>query len=93
MLGDDRSAKDESFSQGLLEYAQYTRPATFQDERVPEVLLSGDHGSVSAWRRRSSIERTARWRPDLLEGAELNEDEWGLVHETLGRRDCEAADV
>lgn len=93
VLGDERSAKDESFSQGLLEYAQYTRPATFQGERVPEVLLSGDHGAVSAWRRRSSIERTARWRPDLLEGAELSEDEWSLVHETLGQRDCEATDV
>ena len=92
-LGDEMSSKDESFSEGLLEYAQYTRPATFQGERVPEVLLSGDHGAVSAWRRRSSIERTARWRPDLLEKAELSEDEWSLVHETLGQRDCEATDV
>ena len=78
-LGDEMSARDESFSQGLLEYAQYTRPATFRGMSVPDVLLSGDHAAVDRWRRRSSVERTARLRPDLLEGAGLTPAEWDHV--------------
>lgn len=74
-LGDDMSARDESFSQGLLEYAQYTRPAEYRGMPVPEVLLSGDHGAVDRWRRESSLVRTALWRPDLLDAAELTDDE------------------
>ena len=74
-LGDEMSARDESFSDGLLEYAQYTRPADFEGRRVPDVLLSGDHAAVDAWRRRSAVERTALWRPDLLEAADLTEEE------------------
>ena len=58
-LGDAMSAKDESFSDGLLEYAQYTRPASYRGMDVPEVLLGGDHAKVDAWRRRSAVERTA----------------------------------
>ncbi len=80
-LGDDMSAVDESFSAegGLLEYAQYTRPATYRGMAVPDVLLSGDHARVASWRRRSALERTARWRPDLLERAPLTEEERKLV--------------
>lgn len=79
-LGDERSAEDESFSSaGLLEYAQYTRPASYRGMEVPEVLLSGDHARVDAWRRRSAIERTARWRPDLLAAAELTTEERDLA--------------
>lgn len=82
-LGDDMSARDESFSEGLLEYAQYTRPASFEGREVPQVLLSGDHARIAAWRRASAIERTAMWRPDLLEDASLSEEEreraWRLV--------------
>lgn len=74
-LGDQMSAQDESFSDGLLEYAQYTRPANFEGRCVPEVLLSGDHAKIAAWRRQSAVERTARWRPDLLEGAALSDAE------------------
>lgn len=74
-LGDEMSAQDESFSDGLLEYAQYTRPADFEGRRVPEVLLSGDHARIAAWRRQSAVERTALWRPDLLEGVALTEAE------------------
>ena len=74
-LGDDMSAKDESFSSGLLEYAQYTRPADFRGMRVPDVLLSGDHAAVDRWRRESALERTVRWRPDLLDSADLTEAE------------------
>lgn len=76
VLGDAMSPVDESFgAPGLLEYAQYTRPADFEGRAVPEVLLSGDHGAVAAWRRRNAIERTARLRPDLLAGADLTDDE------------------
>lgn len=78
-LGDEMSAQDESFSDGLLEYAQYTRPADFEGRRVPEVLLSGDHAKIAAWRRHSAVERTALWRPDLLDGAKLSEAERELA--------------
>lgn len=84
-LGDAMSAKDESFSDGLLEYAQYTRPASYRGMDVPEVLLGGDHAKVDAWRRRSAVERTARWRPDLIEGADLTPDELALARAVMGR--------
>lgn len=65
-LGDEDSAKDDSFSDGLLEYPHYTRPETFRDMKVPEILLSGDHAKIAEWRRQQSLERTKKWRPDLL---------------------------
>lgn len=74
-LGDEMSSVDESFSSGLLEYAQYTRPANYEGRCVPEVLLSGDHAKVDAWRRRDAIERTARLRPDLIASAQLTDEE------------------
>ena len=78
-LGDDQSSVDESFATGagggLLEYAQYTRPAEVEGMGVPEVLLSGDHAKVAAWRRQNAIERTCRWRPDLIPDAGLSDDE------------------
>lgn len=70
-LGDEASAVDESFSSGLLEYAQYTRPAVADGMGVPEVLLSGDHARVDRWRRADAIRRTCDRRPELLEGADL----------------------
>jgi tRNA (guanine37-N1)-methyltransferase len=67
VLGNEDSAADESFSAGLLEYPQYTRPAVFRGWEVPAVLRSGDHGAVAAWRRSQALLRTAAQRPDLLE--------------------------
>ena len=67
VLGDEDSAKDDSFSAGLLEYPQYTRPEVFRDMKVPDILLSGDHGKIAKWRRQQALERTKKWRPDLLE--------------------------
>jgi len=67
-LGDEDSAKDDSFSEGLLEYPQYTRPEVFRGMKVPDILLSGDHAKIAQWRRQQSIERTKKHRPDLLEG-------------------------
>jgi tRNA (guanine37-N1)-methyltransferase len=67
VLGDDESSVDESFSDGLLEYPQYTRPAEFRGMSVPEVLLSGDHASIERWRREQARLRTVERRPDLLQ--------------------------
>ena len=66
-LGDDASSADESFSDGLLEYPQYTRPAEFRGWTVPETLLSGDHAAIAGWRRKRALQRTAERRSDLWE--------------------------
>ncbi len=66
VLGDDESSHDESFSHGLLEYPQYTRPAEFRGMKVPEVLLSGNHAEIEKWRREQAKLRTKKQRPDLL---------------------------
>ena len=70
---EDASTEDESFSQGLLEYPQWTRPPEFRGVSVPEVLVSGDHGAVDAWRHEQAFERTRRNRPDLLSEVELED--------------------
>ena len=76
VLGSAESAVDESFSEsGLLEYPQYTRPRVFEGEEVPSVLLNGDHAKIAAWRRKQSVLRTARLRPDLLKNAALTDAE------------------
>lgn len=75
VLGNADSAKDDSFSTGLLEYPQYTRPADFRGWKVPEVLLSGHHAAIERWRREESIKRTLARRPDLLEHAPLTDEE------------------
>jgi len=64
-LGDEESSRDESFSRGLLEYPQYTRPAEFRGMKVPDVLLSGNHAQIEQWRREQSEQRTLERRPDL----------------------------
>ena len=66
VLGKAESSVEESFENGLLEYPHYTRPAAFLGRTVPEVLLSGHHGNVAAWRREQSLMRTREKRPDLL---------------------------
>ncbi|HUA94244.1 MAG TPA: tRNA (guanosine(37)-N1)-methyltransferase TrmD [Acidimicrobiales bacterium] len=65
-LGNDLSSDDESFADGLLEYPQYTRPASFRGWEVPEILRSGDHGRVARWRRAQALRRTLERRPDLV---------------------------
>jgi len=72
-LGDEDSAKDDSFSSGLLEYPQYTRPEDFRGMKVPEILLSGDHAKIAQWRRQQALERTRQWRPDLLDAGDSGE--------------------
>ncbi|MBI5772965.1 MAG: tRNA (guanosine(37)-N1)-methyltransferase TrmD [Verrucomicrobia bacterium] len=66
-LGDDESARDESFSHGLLEYPHYTRPAEFRGMKVPDVLLSGNHAEIEKWRREQAKQKTKTRRPDLME--------------------------
>ena len=65
-LGDEDSPKDDSFSNGLLEYPQYTRPEVFRDMKVPDILLSGDHAKIENWRKLQALERTKKQRPDLI---------------------------
>lgn len=71
----NESTEEESFSSGLLEYPQYTRPEIFEGEKVPEVLLSGHHKNIEKWRRLESLKITLKKRPDLLENIELSEEE------------------
>ncbi|HPF86616.1 MAG TPA: tRNA (guanosine(37)-N1)-methyltransferase TrmD [Candidatus Limiplasma sp.] len=70
VLGSEQSAQDESFSGSLLEYPQYTRPREYRGLEVPEVLLSGNHAEIAAWRREQALEITKQRRPDLLDGKE-----------------------
>ncbi len=67
VLGDDESSHDESFSAGLLEYPQYTRPAEFRGMKVPDMLLSGNHAEIEKWRREQARQRTQQRRPDMLQ--------------------------
>lgn len=89
VLGDPDGALDDSHASGLLEYPHYTRPPEFRGWRVPEVLLSGDHGRIARWRREQALLRTWRRRPDLLESAPLTEQDRKFLHklETQGPTD------
>ncbi|MBL8157697.1 MAG: tRNA (guanosine(37)-N1)-methyltransferase TrmD, partial [Anaerolineae bacterium] len=79
VLGDPTGAEDDSFAMGLLEYPHYTRPAEYRGWRVPDILVSGDHGKVARWRRQQALLRTRRRRPDLLERAPLSKDDRKLL--------------
>lgn len=84
VLGDATSAAHDTFEDGLLEYPQYTRPAEFEGEKVPEVLLSGDHGAIARWRRREQLKRTLQRRPDLLDRIELSPADRETLQELMG---------
>ena len=86
-VGSIESTQDDTFSTGLLQFPQYTRPALHEGRGVPEVLLSGNHGEIERWRRRESLRRTALRRPDLLENADLSEEERAFVAVLLEERD------
>jgi tRNA (guanine37-N1)-methyltransferase len=81
VLGGEKSNLEDSFEEGLLEYPHYTRPRIFQNEEVPEVLLSGDHEKIRKWRRAEAIRRTLLKRPDLLEKKEWNREDKKLLAE------------
>ncbi len=81
VLGNTSSAETDSFADGLLEFPQYTRPADYQGMRVPDILLSGDHGKIACWRREQQLVRTLQRRPDLLETAELSKQDIELIEQ------------
>ena len=85
-LHNDVSAEFESFQDNLLEYPQYSRPEVWHGKRVPEVLLSGHHANVEKWRRKQSVIRTAKLRPDLLRKAELTKEERAIAEDIEGQR-------
>ncbi len=82
-LGDPESVTQDSFEEGLLDYPQYTRPEEVDGEKVPTVLLSGDHEEIRRWRVKQSLGRTFERRPDLLEKKDLGEEEKKLLDEYL----------
>ena len=75
VLGCAQSAEEDSFTKGLLDFPQYTRPEEFKEKRVPPVLLSGDHGAIRRWRRREALVRTLERRPDLIQEEALSDEE------------------
>ncbi|MFZ0371228.1 MAG: tRNA (guanosine(37)-N1)-methyltransferase TrmD [Halobacillus sp.] len=81
VLGNEQSAPEDSFSNGLLEHPHYTRPADFRGEKVPEVLLSGNHAKIDEWRHYQSLRRTYERRPDLLTNRKLSEKEQKWINE------------
>jgi tRNA (guanine37-N1)-methyltransferase len=80
-LNDDRSAEEDSFSDGLLDWPHYTRPEEWNGFRVPEVLMSGNHAAIARWRRKQALGRTWERRPDLLEGRALSAEDEKLLAE------------
>jgi tRNA (guanine37-N1)-methyltransferase len=91
VLGNRDSADGDSYSDGLLEYPQYTRPADFEGMSVPDVLLSGNHAAIAAWRRRQQILRTWLRRPELLETACLSDEERLVLREVQRQTDEDCA--
>lgn len=79
VIGNVGSLSEESFSGGLLEYPQYTRPAEFRGLKVPQILLSGDHAAIAQWRREQALRRTMQLRPELIESADLTAEEEELI--------------
>ena len=87
VLGDEESAYRDSFGDGLLDHPHYTRPAEFLGRGVPDVLLSGNHAEIAAWRRRESLKATLRKRPDLLETADLSDEDREILEELRRERE------
>lgn len=83
VLGNEDSLKEESFAQGLLEYPQYTRPAEFQGMKVPDILISGNHGLIARWRRQQALQKTKEVRPDLWKKLNLKAEDLKLLEEKI----------
>lgn len=83
VLGDDRSAAEDSFAQSILDHPHYTRPPTDADAAVPDVLLSGDHARIARWREKQALGRTWLRRPDLLDGVDLDDRQQALLAEFI----------
>jgi tRNA (guanine37-N1)-methyltransferase len=87
VVGDEQSVVQDSFSRGLLDYPHYTRPADFEGQRVPDVLMSGNHADVRRWRRKAALMRTLDRRPELLDTAALDDEERALLDEIRKERE------
>jgi len=85
VLGDPTGAEDDSHSMGLLEYPHYTRPPEFRGWKVPEVLLSGDHGRIEKWRREQALSRTLKKRPDMIKKADLSKEDQKIVERLISK--------
>lgn len=79
VVGDEQSVEGDSFTRGLLDYPHFTRPAEFRGYRVPDVLVSGHHAEIRRWRKRAALERTLQQRPELVEHAQLDDEERELL--------------
>jgi tRNA (guanine37-N1)-methyltransferase len=84
VVGSVESTREDSFASGLLKHPQYTRPAEYRGSSVPDVLLSGDHGEIARWRRQKSLRRTYQRRPELLESADLSEEDRRFLERLRG---------
>lgn len=89
VLGDEAATAKDSHSAGLLEYPHYTRPAEYRGRRVPDILLSGHHANLEAWRRQQSLARTLQRRPDLLDTAPLTEADWQYLDQLKSSKESE----
>lgn len=87
VLGDEKSAIDDSFSGGIFDYPHYTRPSEFRGMKVPEVLLSGNHEEIRIWRRKEALRRTLDGRPDLIEKANLSDEDKRLLEEIVNDKE------
>jgi tRNA (guanine37-N1)-methyltransferase len=87
VVGDGQSVAEDSFMRGLLDFPQYTRPPEIDALRVPDVLMSGNHGEIRRWRKREALSRTLERRPDLLSDARLDEEEKEILKELRNGRD------
>ena len=85
VVGDEQSVAEDSFNRGLLDFPHYTRPADWNGDKVPDVLLSGNHAAIRRWRKREALARTFARRPDLLAGAALDEEEQELLREVIAK--------
>jgi tRNA (guanine37-N1)-methyltransferase len=91
VVGDEQSVAEDSFTRGLLDFPQYTRPAEIRGEKVPDVLLSGNHAEIRRWRKREAVARTLARRPDLLAAASLDDEEQEILRELVAQRTNEGA--
>jgi tRNA (guanine37-N1)-methyltransferase len=87
VVGDEQSVAEDSFNRGLLDFPHYTRPADWNGDKVPEVLLSGNHAAIRRWRKREALARTYARRPDLLAGAALDEEEQEWLRQLLAEKE------
>lgn len=85
-VGDEQSVEADSFNRGLLDYPHYTRPAEYRGLRVPDVLMSGHHEEIRRWRKRQALQRTLERRPDLLQTAELDDEEREMLRALMDEK-------